>query len=56
MEYINKEGESQVSPNSVTTKTLNSTLWAARFDGIFALGVQFIDIQRAITKTMLLNE
>lgn len=54
----NKESETGVSSkpsNPVTLKTLNPTRWAGRFDAIFALKVRFIEIQKALTKTILLS-
>lgn len=33
-------------------KTLYSTRWARRFDAIFAWKLQFVQVQKAITKTI----
>lgn len=49
------KGETGVSSNSVTLKTMNPTRWAGRFDAMFALKVRFVDVQKALTKTILLN-
>lgn len=34
---------------------MNPTRWAGRFDAMFALKVRFVDVQKALTKTILLN-
>uniref|UniRef100_A0A2H1W7G9 SFRICE_021061 n=1 Tax=Spodoptera frugiperda TaxID=7108 RepID=A0A2H1W7G9_SPOFR len=47
-------GVSSKPSNPVTLKTLNPTRWAGRFDAIFDLIVRFIEIQKALTKTILL--
>ena len=40
---------------SITLKTLNPTRWAGRYEAVFALKVRFIEVQKALTKTILLS-
>ena len=53
--FISNKEESGESSNSVTLKTLSPTRWAGRFDAIFALKVRFVEVQKALIKTILLN-
>lgn len=39
----------------MTLKTMNPSRWAGRFDAMFALKIRFVDVQKALTKTILLN-
>jgi hypothetical protein len=43
------------SSTSITLKTLNPTRWAGCYNAIFALKVRFVEVQKALTKTILLN-
>ena len=36
-------------------KIINPTKWAGRYDAIFALKVRLVEVQKALTKTILLN-
>lgn len=40
---------------AITLKTLNPTRWAGRYDAVFALKMQFVEVQKGLTKTILLN-
>ncbi|KAK5643545.1 hypothetical protein RI129_007390 [Pyrocoelia pectoralis] len=39
----------------INIKNISPTRWAGRYDAIFALNVRFVEVQKALTKTSLLN-
>ncbi|XP_026483030.1 zinc finger MYM-type protein 1-like [Ctenocephalides felis] len=43
------------SETAVTLKTLNPTRWAGRYDAVFALKVRFVEVQKALAKTILFS-
>ena len=43
------------SSNSIKLKTLIPTRWAGRYDAIFALKIRFVEVQKALAKTILLS-
>ncbi|XP_026481919.1 zinc finger MYM-type protein 1-like [Ctenocephalides felis] len=43
------------SETAVTLKILNPTRWAGRYDAVFALKVRFVEVQKALAKTILFN-